>query len=552
MEEESLHWADQMAREVNERAEKDPILQNVVKKNGYIVYDEKTPSGKIHIGSGRGWIIHDAVAKSLRNLNLKGRFILSSDDIDPFDKMNKELPKSFEKYLGMPFRDIPSPVKGYKSFAEHYFMQCVEKFEEFGIDAEIESTGKRYDDGDFNTTIKIALDNADRINAIYERLYGKAPDKLPFNPVCEKCGRIGTTQAYEWDSEKEILKYRCKKDLVKWAEGCGHEGELSPYDGNGKFPWKIEWAAKWPTVGAVCELAGKDHFTQGGARTMAVAVSDEIFDYPPPYPSTRKSTGKGYEFFTVGGRKMSTSKGEGMGFAEATEYVPAPILRYLLVATRPNAVIDFDPVNRNDLILLYERFDKSERVYFGKEEITNEHDIQKHKRIYELAHVGKLPKSMPPQISLGFAAVLIQSTLTVEKAIQRLKEMDYIPDKLSKEDVVYINERLHFAEKWVREYAPEQYKFQLQEKVSAEVKKSLDEKQKEALKALIKTLGAKKWDEKELHNEFYSLSEKTGLDPKEFFRAAYLVLIGKERGPKLANFILTLGKEKAIKVLEQI
>ena len=44
------HWADIMALEVKERVENDPILKKVVKENGYIVYDEKTPSGKIHIG----------------------------------------------------------------------------------------------------------------------------------------------------------------------------------------------------------------------------------------------------------------------------------------------------------------------------------------------------------------------------------------------------------------------------------------------------------------------------------------------------------------------
>src|SRR3989338_1172380 len=551
MEEESLHWADQIAREVKERAEEDEILKDVVNKKGYIVYDEKTPSGKIHIGAGRGWVIHDTIAKSMRALGLKAKFILSSDDIDPFDKMNAGLPKSYEKYLGMPFRDIPSPVKGHKSFADYYFTECTEKFEEFGIDAELEKTGERYDKGDFNRTIKIALDNADKINAIYERLYGKSPDKLPFNPICEKCGKIGTTQAYEWDSEREVLKYRCSKELVKWAEGCGHEGELSPYNGNGEFPWKIEWAAKWPTVGVVCELAGKDNFTLGGARSMAVAVSSEIFNYPPPYPSTGKNIGKGYEFFTVGGKKMSTSKGDGMGFAEATTYVPAAILRYLLVATRPNAVIDFDPVNKNDLILLYERFDKTERIYFGKEEVTNEHDVHNHKRIYELAHVGKIQAHMPPQLSLGFAAVLIQSTFTEENAIQRLKEMGHITGKLSKEDMAYLKERMHFAAKWVKEYAPEQYKFQVQEKVPAEIKNGIDEKQRNALKELVKSLERKAWDEKELHNEFYSLSEKAGLDTKEFFKAAYLVLIGKEKGPQLASFILALGNGKVVKLLEQ-
>ncbi|MDP7282028.1 MAG: lysine--tRNA ligase, partial [Candidatus Undinarchaeales archaeon] len=266
-EQESLFWADQWARRVIERVESDQDLQKVVKKHGYICMDEKTPSGHIHIGSGRGWIITDAIAKALRDQGVKGRFILGSDDIDPFDKFPSYLKKeTYEKYLGMPFRDIPSPEKGYKNYADYYFSECTEKFDDFGIEAELQSTGENYDKGLFNDTIKIALDNTEQIQDIYRRISGDdsaGTKKLPFNPICEKCGKIGTTEAYAWDTEREVVKYRCRKDLVKWAEGCGYEGERSPYNGGGKFPWKVEWAAKWPSLGVVYEIAGKDHFTHG-------------------------------------------------------------------------------------------------------------------------------------------------------------------------------------------------------------------------------------------------------------------------------------------------
>ncbi len=549
MSKESLHWADQIAQELKRRAETDEALKKITKEKGFIVYDEKTPSGKIHIGSGRGWVIHDVIAKALRDIGLKGRFILSSDDIDPFDKMNADLDPKFEQYLGVPFRNIPSPVKGYESFAEYYFMQCVEKFEEYGIEAEIEKTGERYDKGDFNPVIKKVLDNADKINNIYERFYGKAPQKLPFNPVCEKCGKIGTTLAYEWDKEREVLKYRCTDDLVEWAKGCGHEGEISPYNGNGKFPWKVEWAAKWPTVGVMCELAGKDHFTPGGSRSIAIAISDEIFNFPPPYPSTRKKIGKAYEFFTIGGRKMSTSKGTGIGFVDSTEYAPAKILRYLLVATRPMAVIDFDPVTKNDLILLYERFDKTERIYFGKEKNNNPHEVQKHKRIYELSHVGKIPKKIPPQIPFTLAATTIQVALNKEKSISLLQKLKHLPEKLSKEDSEYINERIDFAKKWLDNFAPEQYKFTLNKEVPKDLE--LDEKQKKSLHILSKKL-ENKYDEKTLFEEFYEIIKEEGITPGEFFSAAYKVLISKEKGPKLAPFILTIGKKKVAEMFGKV
>src|SRR3989344_8664780 len=234
---EDIFWADSIADEAIRRAETNTLLKEITKKHGFIVMDEKTPSGSIHIGSGRGWIISDAIAKALRDKGVKARFILSSDDMDQLDKPSKELSKEDnEKYMGVPFRYIPSPVKGYKSFGDYFFKQCTDLFPDFGIDAELESTGEEYEKGSFNRTIKIALDNAGKIQKIYVDLYGQdiaAATKLPFNVKCPKCKRISTTLAVEWDREKEKLRFECKKGVVEWAKGCGYKGWISPYNGNG-------------------------------------------------------------------------------------------------------------------------------------------------------------------------------------------------------------------------------------------------------------------------------------------------------------------------------
>ena len=547
---EILHWADQMAKIIIQRVEGNPELKKIVEKQGYICYDEKTPSGKIHIGSGRGWIIHDAIAKALRDAGVKGRFILSSDDYDPYDKPNADLDESWNQYLGMPFKNIPSPAEGYESFADYYFRRVTDKFKEFGIEAELESTGERYLKGDFNKAIKKILDNNDKVKEIYERFYGEAPNKLFFNPICEKCGKIGTTVAHEWDPKKEVVKYKCKRTEVMGTRGCGHEGEISPYNGTGKLPWKVEWAAKWPSIGVVCEFAGKDHFTHGGSRSIAIAIADEVLNFEPPYPSTRKSIGKGYEFFTVGGRKMSTSKGAGMGFAESTEYAPASILRYLLVSTRPHAVIDFNPVMKNDLILLYDRFDKAERIYYKKDKVSDE-EHQKQKRIYELSHVGRIPEKIPHQIQFNFAAVLSQIAVGERSEIEILQNMGHLPKKISDDELKYVHERLSFANKWVHEFAPEEYKFLLREKVSKQTKEMLDKKQIKALHMIVEKMQNVDND-KDLFDGIYEISKSLDMNAPEIFKAAYLVLIGKERGPKLAPFLIALGREKVEKLFKEV
>ncbi len=540
----SLFWADQIAKSVKKRVETTPALKRIVKKHGYIVYDEKTPSGKIHVGSGRGWIIHDIIAKAMREIGLKARFILSSDDLDPYDKPNRDLPKSFDRYLGMPFRNIPSPVKGFGSFGDYYFRQCTDRFEEFGIEAELESTGERYIRGDFNESIKIILNNQDKVQEIYKRFYGKPLGRLPFNPICQKCGKIGTTYAYEWDRKREVVRYRCEPKMVSWAEGCGHEGEISPYNGGGKFPWKVEWPAKWFTVGVVCELAGKDHFTHGGSRSIGIAISKEVLNFPSPFPSTDKSTGKGYEFFTVGGKKMSTSKGMGIGFSEMTDYLPAKMVRYLLARTRPHARVDFDPLEDNDMILLYDRFDGTQRIYHGKEKASGRERDQE-RRIYEYSAVGRIEKSMPPQIPLTYAATIEQISPDIGSAIRILQSTGHLPARLSKQDMGYLKERLGFAKKWVDSLASERYRFKLQERVGTELKGGA----RKAVLSLSAKLSGKDLDEKELYSLFHELCKENDLETKAFFKTMYNILIGKDYGPRLAPFILSIGQRKVSRLL---
>ncbi len=539
---EFLYWTDKVAQEVQERVKKSKVLQKVVKEKGYIVYDEKTPSGKIHIGSARGWIIHDILAKSMRVAGLKAQFVLSSDDIDPMDEVPPELDrKKYEKFFGIPLRNIPSPVEGYDSYADYFFTQSTDKFEEFGIEAKLESTGERYIKGDFNPAIKTILDNVNKIQKIYKETYGKVTsEKLPFNPICEKCGKIGTTVATEWDAGREVVKYTCKPDLVKWAVGCGHQGEISPYNGSGKLPWKVEWAAKWPTVGVVAETAGKDHFTKGGSRTVAVAIACKVLKYPPPWPSTCEEIGPGYEFFLVGGKKMSTSKGLGVSFVEVAEMVPPELLRFLMVKTRPETTIDFTPEG-NRIPFLYNDFNETEKVYFGLKKV-DEKDTHNAKRVYELT-VKEIPNQKPYRIPFDFAALLVQSLPKenrIERIIDMLKRIGHVKTFSDYERKILEN-TVNYADIWIERFAPANVKVRILDSIPSTIESRLTENQKMALKELGRFLEDGRTD-KEIWDKIKNISENLSIRNEEIFEAAYLVLIGKNFGPRLVPFVQSLER----------
>ncbi|MCJ7719921.1 MAG: hypothetical protein MUO36_00420 [Candidatus Hadarchaeum sp.] len=56
----------------------------------------------------------------------------------------------------------------------------------------------------------------------------------------------------------------------------------------------------------------------------------------------------------------------------------------------------------------------------------------------------------------------------------------------------------------------------------------------------------------ELHNRVYEIAQNVGTEPQELFKAVYLVLIGREFGPRVGNFILAIDKEFVINRFKEI
>lgn len=53
-----------------------------------------------------------------------------------------------------------------------------------------------------------------------------------------------------------------------------------------------------------------------------------------------------------------------------------------------------------------------------------------------------------------------------------------------------------------------------------------------------------------LANRIYAIAEQEGVESRALFKAAYLVLLDAERGPRLADFILLSGRERIAPLLE--
>ncbi len=522
-----MFWADSLAKEM---LEKYPDVNHVVS-------DAKTPSGKIHVGALRGVILHDVVYRALLDAGAKASFIYRFDDFDPMDSISADLSEKFSKYMGMPLCDIPSPIAGYDNYAQAYANDFIEAFEKVGNHPKIVSTAKDYRDGKFNDLIRVSLEKSDLVTQINSKISGTKKDSgwLPIHVLCESCGRIGTTFAHDFDGK--TVAYTCSG--AKYSKGCNFSGRRSPFDGGSKLTWKVQWAAQFKVYNVTMEGGGKDHYTVGGSREVADATSVQLFNYTPPFDMA-------YEFFLVGGKKMSSSKGVGTSAQEITNLLSPQILRFLVVKYKPRTAINFSPY-ADTIPKLYDDYESFADSYFGRKQARDPDEP----RIFALSQVSRNELEKPidrwkPSFSL--VAYLIQIPhVNLLTAMENAKGSPLT--ELEKED---LKETERAAKVWLESYADPADKISILQQTEG-VKRFLDlsKGQQNAL-AEFADFFANNFDQTKQAEKAREVSIKNEISVKDFFQAAYTVLVGKKEGPRLLPFLATLNRQFIVQRLKGV
>lgn len=510
-----MFWADQHAEKLKAR------FANA--RRSLIVRDEKTASGRVHIGSMRGVAVHGVVSAVLCEKGVPADFLYEINDFDPMDGIPAELSsEEWTRYLGLPLKDVPAPQAGAANFAEYYAQEFQNVIMEAGFAPQYYRSSELYLSGRMNEVIKTAIERAADIRRIYKEVSGseKKEDWIPVSVVCEQCGKVGTTNAHAWDGQE--LSYRCTKG-PGGAEGCGFEGARSPYDGRAKLPWKVEWPAKWKVVGVDVEGAGKDHSTKGGAREVANTIAREVFGIEPPYDIP-------YEFFLdKDGKKMSSSKGRGVSSREIADNFPPTLLRLALMGKDPNVQTSIDP-HGEMLALLYDWHDRIAEKYWSG---AGDDDA----RLFEVLYHGTPPEYMYlPRFSV---VVFVAQMKHLDPAVEfaSLKEA-----ALTQKEKDVLGERISYAHTWLGMYAPEKYKYILQDELP-EKAKELSDAQKKALAEILRFVSSREsYDGPTLHAELHAVKERMNIAPKDLFSAIYASFLGRDSGPQAGWFLSTLEK----------
>ncbi|HEX2221817.1 MAG TPA: lysine--tRNA ligase [Candidatus Limnocylindria bacterium] len=515
-----MFWADELAARVH---------------GPQVVNDSKTPSGTVHVGSLRGPITVDAIARALRDRGIPTQLLYGVDDLDPMDAQALLTPDAVDRYMGVPLADVPDPAgECHASYARHFAGVFIETFAGLGVRPDrYYWMSELYRSGEMDAYVRRALDRAGVVREIYRRVANvRHPDDWhPLMVICERCGKIGTTIVVDWDGER--VRYECRPDLREWARGCGMEGRVSPFGGRAKLPYNVDWAAKWSHFGVTIEPCGKDLATAGGSRDRSDAIAREVFEREPPINLP-------YEFLNIGGRKMSTSKGTGAAAHRVAEVLPAEQLRLLFLRPRPSQAIEFDPDGTDAIPRLFDESDRLAAATAGREvrgELPAAAD-----RIFALSQVAAQgdPATAAAAYRPPFAHLALLLQVPGVDVAERVAAEKGAP--LSDAEAALLEERLRAARLWLDAYAPERARLVVHRDALPAAAARLDDEQRALLADLAARLEEAEWTGEAIQGAIFDAARAAGMQAGRAFSALYLAFLGQPSGPRAGWLLASLER----------
>jgi len=514
-----MDWADELAARVS---------------GPQVVNDSKTPSGTVHVGSLRGPVILDVIARALRANGRETTLLYGVDDMDPMDAQALLTPDAIDREMGRPLANVPDPAGDcHTSYARHFAGVFIDVFAGLGINPDrYYWMSDIYPTGAMDPYIRLALDRAALVREIYRRVANvQHPDTWhPVGVVCPTCGKVGTTIVTDWDGERVF--FECRPDLVTWASGCGSSGWISPFGGAAKLPWNLEWAAQWSLFGVTIEPGGKDLSTAGGSRDRSDAIAREVFEREPPLNVP-------YEFLNIGGKKMSTSRGRGAAAHTIAEVIPPEQLRFLFLRPRPNQVIEFDPDGTDAVPRLFDEFDRFAAATAGREvkgEIPPGYDATFRYSLLD-PNADVVAEAWAFRPAFAHLAMLVQIPgVDVAARIEAEKG-----SPLTELERAILDERVAAARAWLEAYAPDRARLAVRHDGLPPDVDALEDDQRAFLAALAAAAatdppaGGDAWQ-----SAIFEAGTATDVPPGRAFAALYLAFLGRTNGPRAGWLLASL------------
>ncbi|RQG94405.1 lysine--tRNA ligase [Natrarchaeobius chitinivorans] len=530
-------WADAVADRVEARVDDQRERGVRDRDDPIVVKGGISPSGVPHLGNVNEIMRGYYVAEVLRERGHDVRQVFTADDRDPLRKLPRTLcdlegnlvdlgevdAGALGRNLGAPYTDIPDPFGCCDSYGEHFSTIIQDSADAVDVPIELISNTELYETGAFDEMTRYVLENRDRAREVLADYQDKVDDDyVPFNPICEECGKITeTVTGVDLEGEPSV-EYRCT-DMdagERPIDGCGHEGTATLREG--KMPWRFEWPTQWEILGVDFEPFGKDHAE--GSWPSGQDVARNVLEIEPPVPMV-------YEWFTLDGEPFSSSEGNVVLVSDVLELLESEVLRYFF-AKDPAKARDFS-IERLDQLV--DEFDRLEAVYFDEVD-ADEDETAFAKRVYPL--VVEEPREERIRLPYTFAAVLgMTDDPDLREEIARRE--GHVPDDAPGWAVEGALARVEQARNWARRTGNE-FDYELKRREIPD--HEFDDATEDALAELADYI-EEGHDPDEIQGEIYETAKRHDVDVGDFFGAGYRLFFDEEQGPKLGPFLAKVDRE---------
>lgn len=523
-----MHWSDKIA---------DKIIKRNPDKEEYVCAAGISPSGSIHIGNFRDIATSLFVVKALERKGKKARLLFSWDEYDRIRKIPVNVAKAnseMEQYIGVSYVDAPNPF-GTKetSYAAYFEKEFQASIDRFGIKLDYRYQGEMNKSGKYQAYIIESLQKRKEIFDILDSFRtqdAKEGEREAYYPVsiyCPQCMR-DTTKILSLSDDCTTAEYTCT---------CGHKGIFDfTKDHHCKLAWKVDWPMRWKYEQVDFEPGGKDHASPGGSYDTSKVIAKKIFHYDAPIF-------QGYEFIGIKGSTGKMSGSSGLNLTPDTLlhiYQPEVIL-WLYARCDPNKAFDF--CFDDGILRQYFEFDRQyNNLMEGKAD-------ERTKEIMANCLIpGKQIHTVPMSHLVQLGSVVDFQVDMLETVFEKIgtpyKEFEF-------------RDRLNLAKYWLENCSPENVN-KLRNARNWEYYNGLDEQAKASIAMLHRYLSTAEYTLNELNTELYEIPKRIyGYDCEnlkaiqgKFFKDTYMLLLNKEKGPRLYLFLYAINKEDFLRLLD--
>ena len=508
----SKAWPFEEARALLKRFEKK------APEKGYVLFETGYgPSGLPHIGTFGEVARTTMIRRAFEAISdIPTRLICFSDDLDGMRKVPENVPDQAMLHQNMqkPLTSVPDPYGEYPSFGAHNNAMLRRFLDTFGFEYEFISATEFYQSGQFDDTLRLAVERYDQIMAIMLASLREERQQTYscFLPIHPETGRVLYVPMKNIDA---------KNHTITFDDEDGREWTLPVTGGNVKLQWKPDFGARWAALGVDFEMYGKDHST-----------NTPIYDGICEVLGGKRPNHMSYELFLDDqGQKISKSKGNGLTIDEWLTYGATESLSYFMYQKPKTAKrMHFDVIPR-----AVDEYHQQLRAY-----PTQEIDAQVNNPVWHIHH------GAPPESKMVVTFGMLLNLASVAGATDAKGLWGFIkryaPDA-SPETHPDLDAAAGFAVNYFADKIAPTRVFRLP-----------TQQERTGMLDLRARLTA--WNEPEvddaLQTMVFAVGKDHGFEPlRDWFKALYEVLLGASDGPRFGGFVALYGVAETIALMDR-